>query len=496
MGVIRRQGSKQFGVHLVGVLIGALSTLFIYPHNTEIYGFARFLIDGALFLSPFVLLGVGHLPVKYYPRFKDINPDHGGYLTLLLAMAGVSCLIFLIAMALLWPTLRDFFADKHPYFQDYAIFIIPIAILSALAAIFSRYTSNFKRITIPYVFTNLLQKIVLPIIVLLSAYQYISVREFVWALVLMSALVVMGLTLYLQILGELRFGSVDGSALRENLQEMLVFAGYGLLGGVGSALATRIDSVMVATLVDPKNNGAYNIGAFMTNVIGAPLMAVATISGPIISSAWKDGNELEIRKIFSNASSVLLLAGVGMFLLLITSIEDLQMLFPKKSEFASLYWVVFFLGVAKLFDLAASVNNEIILYSKFFRFNLVAILLLGFLNIVGNYLFIVPLGYGMLGAAIGTAVSLLVYNLAKLLFIYWKMRMTPFTGKTILLLVIGVVLFAITSQLHFPFEPLMNIVVRSILLGLVYVSIVFYLNISKDFNDLIHLTWRKIINRF
>ena len=42
MGVIQRQGTKNSIIGMVGVSIGALATLFIYPHALEAYGLVRF----------------------------------------------------------------------------------------------------------------------------------------------------------------------------------------------------------------------------------------------------------------------------------------------------------------------------------------------------------------------------------------------------------------------------------------------------------------------
>ena len=496
MGVIRRQGSKQFAVHLVGVLLGAISTVFIYPHDTEIYGSARFMLDTALFLSPFVLLGVGHLPVKFYPHFRNIGKNHGGYLSLLMVLTAVSCAIFLLLLYIFKGSFYNFFSDKDPFFLKYGHFLIPLSILTALVAIYSRYTSNFKRITIPYILTNLLQKAALPIIVLAFILGHLTELGFVWSLLIMLSLSLIGLLIYLAALGELRFGRIDRIVFRKNIKEMMIYAGYGMLGGVGSALATRIDSIMVSSLVDLSSNGAYNIGAFMANVIAAPLLAVATISGPIIASSWQDGDHSQIKKIFKDASSVLLVVGIGFFLMIVFAVDDLIRIFPDRSEFEPLYWVVFFIGLAKLFDLASSVNNEIILYSKYFRFNLIAVLALGFLNIFFNYLFIKTLSFGMLGAALGTAASLFIYNMIKLIFIYVRFGMQPFTTKSVWIVLLGVGVFVLGSLLPLNFSPWINIFVKASIVLIAFYGLTFVANLSQQYSDLVrtllvHLRLRK-----
>ena len=265
---------------------------------------------------------------------------------------------------------------------------------------------------------------------------------------------------------------------------MFVFASYGLVGGIGSALATRIDSIMVSSLVDFSNNGAYNIGAFIANVIAAPLLAILAISAPIISSSWEKNDLGEIKKIYRNASNTLLSAGIGLFLIIIVSIDDLVTLFPDKVEFNSLFWVVLFLGLAKLCNMAASVNNEIILYSKYFRFNLVAILILGILNIAGNYFFIRTLNFGMLGAAISTSLSLFVYNSTKLLFIYTKLKMQPFDMNTLYILLLGTIVFFLGMFLPIHITPIVNILIKVILVVSIYFGLLLQFKIAPNLREL------------
>jgi len=92
--------------------------------------------------------------------------------------------------------------------------------------------------------------------------------------------------------------------------------------------------------------------------------------------------------------------------------------------------------IAKLLNLAASTNNEIINYSKFYRANLVFLLILAFINIVLN-IYLIP-KYGISGAAFATLASFIIFNLLKLIFIKVKFGFLPFSKNTLKLLLLGV----------------------------------------------------------
>ncbi|NJL77581.1 MAG: hypothetical protein HC892_23660, partial [Saprospiraceae bacterium] len=135
--------------------------------------------------------------------------------------------------------------------------------------------------------------------------------------------------------------------------------------------------------------------------------------------------------------------------------------------------------------LATSLNSQIIVYSKYFRFNLVILIFLAIANVWGNYLFIKVLDFGTVGAAIATCISILIYNLLKLLFIWIKFKMLPFTHATIWLLVIGLLVTGLGSWLQVSNNHILNILVKSVFILTIYISLVYVLKLSTEFNHVI-----------
>jgi O-antigen/teichoic acid export membrane protein len=75
------------------------------------------------------------------------------------------------------------------------------------------------------------------------------------------------------------------------------------------------------------------------------------------------------------------------------------------------------------------VNTEIILNSPYYRFNLISILLLGMISFTANYL-LIPV-YGLTGAAAGSTLSILLFNLLKGGFLWFRLGIQPFNHQTI-----------------------------------------------------------------
>jgi O-antigen/teichoic acid export membrane protein len=94
--------------------------------------------------------------------------------------------------------------------------------------------------------------------------------------------------------------------------------------------------------------------------------------------------------------------------------------------------------------------------------------------------------YGMNGAALSTLLVVFIFNLIKLWYVKKKFGIVPMTNKTVPIIIIITALFGIFYFWNFSFHPIINIILKSAFLTLVYIFLVVKMNISKDINDLIY----------
>ena len=88
--------------------------------------------------------------------------------------------------------------------------------------------------------------------------------------------------------------------------------------------------------------------------------------------------------------------------------------------------------------------------------------------------------FGINGAAWATFISIAAYNLVKLLFVRLKFGLVPWSRDTFRLIGVGVLTGALFLWLSFPFHPLVNIGLKSLLAALFYLGLVHRLGIAKD----------------
>jgi O-antigen/teichoic acid export membrane protein len=99
--------------------------------------------------------------------------------------------------------------------------------------------------------------------------------------------------------------------------------------------------------------------------------------------------------------------------------------------------VVWVLGFAMLFDLATGFNGHIISLSRYYKFNIVVMLILAVLTITTNMIFLRHTNLGILGIAIAYAISLSLFNIIKIVFNYIKFKVFPLGIEMIYAMILG-----------------------------------------------------------
>ncbi len=496
MGVIQRQGLKHTIVSYFGVVIGLFSTLLIYPRIPELYGLFKVIIDSTMLSVSFFSLGLSTHAVKFFPDFKDPKTGHHGFLGFLLIGSLIGFLFFLFCLPLLKYLLLDVLLKKSASIDlltEYFYYLVPMVFLFTFNAIFYKYVSNFNRVVIPNIF-EIFIKISLPILALLFLGKIIDTQLFVWGIILNYIIVLIGFLIYTKSLGQLFF-TLNLNFIKPSLaKEIKKFSLFGLLTALGSQLAFKIDTLMVAGMIDITSSGIYGIDQENTEENKKPAKAIIDISSPIISASWKSNDVENIKSIYQKSSTVLMVIGWFVFLGIWGSIHDLVDVMPNPEVIRTGVNVILFLGMAKLVDLATSLNSDIISFSKKYQFNFYALMILAVLNIIFNLLFIPK--YGLVGSAIATFCSLTLFNIIKLIFIWINFKMQPFTFSTLKILFLAGLCWGMIYYVPFNFHPIVNILLRSTLLTIVYGGLTLYFEISPDINGIVRGGLNKLVKFF
>lgn len=495
MGVIKRQGFKFSIVSFIGVGLGVLSTMFIYPKALEMVGLFRTLYDASILSTIIVLLGSPISAVRFFPKYRDETSGHKGFLTWLLIVAGSGFVIYLVFFPFLKKLMSLYiFKNDNSIYEDFIVYIIPLTFFIALSSLLSRYISNFRRIVIPTVLESLTIKITLPLIILMYLVGWIKVEGVVIGVILSFALGAIGMLGYLLHLRQWKLTKPEILKDQAALKEYSKFSWYSILSGIGNQVAFRIDGIMVASIIQFSAAGLYSISLAVSEVIGKPMRALSAISGPMIAQYIENNNMPELRSIYRKSSLNMTIIGLGVFLLIWTVLPYIFDIMPNSTAMKEGSYVVFFLGLAQVWDMMTGVNNEIIIYSKYYRFNLFLTLFLAVTNIITVYLLIHQ--YGLMGAAMATCFSFFVYNLIKLIFIYNKFGFQPLSNRLIPVVAFGVGAWLVCSWIPSVQSPVITLIYKGGLFSVLYGLAIWKFNISPDINQWIAMALGRVTNLF
>jgi O-antigen/teichoic acid export membrane protein len=314
-------------------------------------------------------------------------------------------------------------------------------------------------------------------------WQYLSIEQVINGILVTFILALIGVIVYIYWLGQLKLKPDFSLFNKGKIKEIRGFAFYSFFSNFGNVLAFRIDMFMVPTLLDFKENGIYAIALFIAGAIAIPTNAITQISGPIVAESLKNNDLVHVKQLYQSSSINLLVVGLLLFVCIMVSIEDLFSIMPKNEELTDGLVIVFLIGLAKIIDMATSINNQIINYSKYYRFGFYAILLMAAFNITAN-LILIP-KFQIIGAAVATLLSLSIYNLVKMIFIHWKFKIQPFTWNTLWVLLIAVGAYGIGILIPATEIAILDILLKSVVIGSVYSLLVYYLKISEELNNML-----------
>ena len=495
MGVIARQGSKRTIVSFIGVFIGVLSMLFIYPNDMESYGLALFLFSMANLLMIILSAGSLGLIVRYFPVFQKEKIK--GFISAILVIVFATVIITSILLFFLkepFYALLDKLDFKVEQIKDHSIYIYIITILLVFIHVLNYQASNFKRIVVPAILFDLGYKIMLPVLVLLVFLGTIDLPGFEFYYTLFFVIVLILLIFYVSKLGGLQLIKPDFSGIKQGLRkEMRIYMFYSASNQIGASIVSRVDVLMVSTLISFSSNGAYGILLIMANVIDVPVKSINQIAAPVISSSIENKDRENVSSIYRKSSLNSLLSGFFIFVLIWGLLNDLFNIMPNGEVVREIKNVFLFLGIGKLVDMAFSTNTHIIIYSKYFRYNLFFVLFLAILNLVLNYFFITS--YGLVGAAIATAISLISYNILKLLFIKVKMDYWPFSLETLKVFVTGMLTFILCIFLPNIFSNFLDILIKGAIIAAVYYTLLKLFRVKAEIlnevDNILQLTIRR-----
>lgn len=447
---VSSQALKFSIINYIGAAIGIVSTLFIYPNNKEFLGIIRYIFDGSQILMAFFVFGTSQSLVNYFPRFKEDAEKRNIFFSSTLLLVIVNSVLFSIIFLLVANSLSSLLPDFHAF--DYLGYSIIVGFAFAMMDISKRQASNYKKIAIPTLLERFSIKVFFPTIFLLLLAGIITIETGKIIYVSCFVILLVIALLYVKRVANIQFNFAYKKVFDRSFRsEYVKYSVFAFLSILGSLLAFKIDGIMVPNLIEADAmtaNGTYSIGVALAATLAIPAIGLYTIYSPIIREFIAKDDIASLGKKYQEISMLLFALGGFLLSCIFLGVDDLFSILPTRDNLLDTIPVILILSFNVVVDMSTGFNSHILLYSKYYRFNMVAIAILVVLNITLNIYFIKHLQLGIEGAAYATLISMTLYNSVKLIFIYSKYNIQPFTKKHLILL--PVLLVSVTALHHLP----------------------------------------------
>jgi len=140
--------------------------------------------------------------------------------------------------------------------------------------------------------------------------------------------------------------------------------------------------------------------------------------------------------------------------------------------------------------MASGVNNSIIGTSNFYKFQTYVQIILIFLLILTNYIFIPK--WGITGAAFASFLSMFIQNFLKYVYILYKFKMQPFDKTFIYIVLLGIGMIIINYLLPVLKNLYFDGIYRSIILSMLFIYFSYKMTLSEDLNTIIQIYLKKL----
>ena len=177
------------------------------------------------------------------------------------------------------------------------------------------------------------------------------------------------------------------------------------------------DTVMLGIWMDSKTVGIYSVAMRTAMLTSFILVSVNSIIAPKFAALYAQGEREALGSLACNAAKLMTLLAAPVLLLFIVAPTWILSLFGP--DFITGATVLSILAIGQFVNVATGSVGYLLMmsgYEKLMRNNIMAS---AALNVALNAILISK--YGMLGAAIATAVSLVMMNIVSAGLVYWKL---------------------------------------------------------------------------
>ncbi|MDI9309260.1 MAG: hypothetical protein QM535_03500 [Limnohabitans sp.] len=455
----------------LGLLLNILAGFFLFPKALTILGEIKYIETIGYFVFPFFLFGLAQGFVKFTPYFEKFHVPKLHGISLLISISVFS--LFFIG---LWIFNNIHHFDDFVYYQYGLILGLVLALIDLTKSV----SIVYNRISFLIILEKIVPRLFLPILFYLNYIKVIPNNEFFLLYVICYLVLTLVMHFYVTKNRSTNF-SLKYYFLFEKVtvKEFFEYCFYSFLGSFALLLINKIDSIIIPNYLTMRENGLYAILTTLTSIIFMHAAGINIIYGLTISKLIVKTKINLLSRLYKSSTyraSFLSLLFIGIILIILPFIKNTL---DPQNHYPRLDAIISILCIGAFSNVATGFNSEIIAYSKYFKFNLLIVTFLFIINLTMVVYFLKYTQLGLLGVAISSTISIVLYNLFKTYYIYQKYKIVPFSKNYLKIIGLNSILFSIilnTTTINN--ESTFLIFIK--LIVFVFINILFYILFKNE----------------
>jgi len=476
MGIVVRQSFLNLISIGIAFLIGAVNTLYLYPTflGSKFQGLVIALLAISNLIQPFISFGTQHAVIRYYSKYTR-KSDRDGLLTISILIPLIIVLLFIPVFFAYYDDIRQYLFQSDQSLSKYSYVILFIAISTSFFEVFY----SWLRVKLKSVFGNFLKELYprLLIAVLLIFYSIglLNFENFILFLIYGYYLRLLIVIIYSFYVNKPKLNL----NFKNDFNEIFKYCLLIFLSGAASSIILDIDKSMLSSILTVENVAYYSVAVFIAAVIEIPGRAMFQILSPVVASAINKNQMKKLEDLLKKSSTNLVLVASLFFLLINLNIDDFYSMLNQDGYSIGIP-IVIIVSFGKLYSMSIGCINNIISNSKYYYYTFWFSLFSSVLAVILNIYLITE--FGVIGAAYATLIVLAIMNSLKIYLVKVKFKIHPYSRDTIKIIILSVLTYFIFSNLKLGFQPVINIIVKSSLVLILYTLSAYIFKLSDDVN--------------
>ena len=476
MGIVVRQSFLNLISIGIAFLIGAVNTLYLYPTflGSKFQGLVIALLAISNLVQPFISFGTQHAVIRYYSKYTK-KSDRDGLLTISILIPLIIVLLFIPVFMAYYDEIRQYLFQSDQSLSKYAYVILFIAVSTSFFEVFY----SWLRVKLKSVFGNFLKELYPRLLIALLLISYslglLNFESFILYLIYGYYLRLLIVIIYSFYINKPKLNL----NFKKDFYEIFKYCLLIFLSGAASSIILDIDKSMLSSILTVENVAYYSVAVFIAAVIEIPGRAMFQILSPVVASAINKNQMKKLEDLLKKSSTNLVLVASLFFLLINLNIDDFYEMLNQDGYSIGIP-IVIIVSLGKLYSMSIGCINNIISNSKYYYYTFWFSLFSSVLAVALNIYLITE--FGIIGAAYATLIVLVIMNTLKIYLVKAKFNIHPYSKDTIKIIVLSALTFFVFSNLQLGFQPLINIIVKSSLILVLYTLSAYIFKLSDDVN--------------